>query len=244
MNEPTIEGIAVDPTAKKVYLLALDIREKTLAQDREDSSGVRRVARGLHAVRVLDAGSQRRKPRPRRRGRAEHRILTGPAPLRTQSETPGNGAACSRAASRLTPRPAKSSSSGTSTRTNGRLDEPTSADHYALQRIESGRERRGREYVDTTDVLKKELEPRSRRPRRSSSKPAAKSTSSWLRRGRGTAGRRGARNACRWARRGIAQGTERTRLGRRLSTSPDGTVWGATGSINNETAPRSGASRA
>ena len=90
--EPTVEGLAVDPNAGIVYLLAVDLREKKLKVDSGGPGDTDLpVASTLYAFSTkTEAGAKlvpapgTKEPNPKEIG-----VLTGPAELGSQSETAG-----------------------------------------------------------------------------------------------------------------------------------------------------------
>ena len=228
---PTVEGVAVDPKAKKLYVLVADIREKTLTQDKEVSGGAELFAAStVYAFSTQESGEALAGAGGEGAGKE---ILTGPVALHAQSNTPG--------AAILQPRGITVEPATGEVIVFGHVDpnsgpaDSLSKDHYATQRIH-GDGTLGSTNVDSTDVLKKELEaaftpsspvvveaegkahvevlygglveiPTSGAPKRISLAPES----------------------------GVAQGITGAASGGRLTASPDGTVWGATGSIKNDT---------
>ncbi len=90
--EPTVEGLAVDPSAGIVYILAVDLREKKLAVDSGGPGDTDLpVASTLYAFSTkTEAGAKlvpasgTKEPNPKEIG-----VLTGPGELGSQSVTPG-----------------------------------------------------------------------------------------------------------------------------------------------------------
>jgi PKD repeat protein len=229
---PPIEGIAVDPKAKRVYLLVADTRKKTLAQDKETSAGGELfVASTLYAFSTQESGENlvgvgTEGP--------NKEILTGPEALHSQSETAG--------AAILQPRGITADPETGEAIIFGHVDPNTTAfdslssDHYAVQHVHADGTL-GSTYVDSTDVLKKELE--------SSFTPSSpvvvevegKDRVELLYGGLVEIPTEGPPKRLLLApETGIEQGITGSPTGGRLSASPDGTVWGATGSIKNESA--------
>ncbi len=229
---PPVEGIAVDPKAKKVYLLLADIRAKTLGQDKETSSGAELfVASTLYAFEAQETGESlvgAGKEGP------NNEILTGPEALHAQSETPG--------AAILQPRGITVDPGTGEAIIFGHVDpnktalDSISADHYAAQRIHADGSLAST-YVDTTNVLKKELESSFSPSSPVVVEAGGKEHLELLYGGLVELPSEGAPKRISLApETGIAQGISGTPSGGRLSAAPDGTVWGATGSIKNESA--------
>ena len=227
---PPVEGVAVDPKSKTLYVLLADIRQKTLTQDKETSAaGELFVASTVYAFSTQESGEALVGTGSEGPGKE---ILTGPAALHAQSTTPG--------AAILQPRGITVEPATGEVIIFGHVDpssntaDSLSKDHYATQRIHSDGAL-GSTYTDSTDVLKKELEsafspsspvvvesegkahlevlygglveiPSSGAPKRIGLSPES----------------------------GVAQGITGSASGGRLSASTDGTVWGATGSIKND----------
>jgi len=230
---PPIEGIAVDPKAKRVYLLAVDTRKKTLAQDKETSVGSELfVASTLYAFSTQESGESL--VGAGTEGPSKE-ILTGPEALHSQSETAGAAILQPRGIT-VDPETGEAIIFGHVDPSKAALDS-LSSDHYALQRVHADGTL-GSTYVDSTDVLKHELE--------SSFTPSSpvvvevegKERVELLYGGLVEIPAEGPPKRLLLApESGIEQGITGSPTGGRLSVSPEGTVWGATGSIKNESAP-------
>ena len=149
-----IEGIAVDPTNKRVYLLAADARKSSLSHDNSQLKGVAEVglltASTLYAFstepvsgKLVGAGTE---------GPGKE-VLTGPLALQAQSSEPGKAL--------LSPAGITVDPSTHEIIVLGHIDEKgapadnfeSATDHFALQRITSSGAL-GKRYVDSTNVLK------------------------------------------------------------------------------------------
>jgi PKD repeat protein len=151
--EPTVEGLAVDPTNKRVYLLAVDARQKSLKHASTSPAGGLLVASSLYAFSTVESGNKLEAAAGTKPGG----ILIGPAAaeLAAQSETPGEALLQPRG---ITVDPATGEviilaheNGGTEKEDNVKA----SSDHYVLQRITSAGAL-GTRYVDKTDALKQE----------------------------------------------------------------------------------------
>ncbi|MFI4990025.1 MAG: PKD domain-containing protein [Solirubrobacterales bacterium] len=167
--EPQVEGLAVDPAWEKegvkhegrVYLLAVDAREKSLGVDEavdnfKKGEGLP-VASTLYAFSTKEAGSQLIGAGKE----GEHNeVLTGPAELEAQSKTKGKAL--------LEPRGITIDTSAHEVIVLGHIDEKgekedalsSSGDHYVVQRIEATG-KLGERYLDSTDFLKNGFKPHS-----------------------------------------------------------------------------------
>ncbi|HTB71303.1 MAG TPA: PKD domain-containing protein [Solirubrobacteraceae bacterium] len=143
--EPTVQGLAVDPALKRVYLLGVDVREKGLGQDSKVHGVGELVAATLYAftTELTEAPG------------TSGGVLDAPAELKAQSTTPGEAL--------LEPHgiavdPASHEVVIVAHEDAGKNEEDkiTSAtDHYVLQRITS-EGKLGARYVDKTNLLKEE----------------------------------------------------------------------------------------
>jgi PKD repeat protein len=228
---PPVEGIAVDPAAKRLYVLVADIREKALTQDKEVFGGGELFAAStVYAFSTQESGEALIGAGSEGTGNA---ILAGPAVLRAQSNTPG--------AAILQPRGITVEPATGDVIIFGHVDPSSntadnlSKDHYATQRLHSDGAL-GSTYTDSTDVLKKELgsafSPSSPVVVESEGKAHVEVLYGGLVEipSSGAPTRIGLAPES-----GVAQGITGSASGGRLSASTDGTVWGATGSIKNDT---------
>ncbi|MGO9322826.1 MAG: PKD domain-containing protein [Solirubrobacteraceae bacterium] len=149
-----IEGVAVDPTDKRVYLLAADARKSTLSHDGSQLKGGAEVglltASTLYAFsteavsgKLVGAGTE---------GPGKE-VLAGPAALQAQSEQPGK-ALLGPEGITVDPNTGEVIVLGHIDETGAPADNLESAtDHFALQRITSSGTL-GERYVDSKNVLK------------------------------------------------------------------------------------------
>ena len=151
--EPTVEGLAVDPTTNRVYLLAVDVRKKSLkhASSTAGGSGLL-VASTLYAFSTKESGSEL----VGATGTTKD-VLASATALGAQSETVGEALLQPRG---ITVDPATGeviilAHEDTSTEKEDKLS--SASDHYVLQRI-TPTGTLGARYVDKTDVLKQEGE--------------------------------------------------------------------------------------
>jgi PKD repeat protein len=151
--EPTVEGLAVDPTTKRVYLLAVDVRKNSLKQASSTAGGDGLlVASTLYAFSTTESGSELVAASGTKKG-----VLVGAAELGSQSETPGEALLQPHG---ITVDPATSEVVilAHEDKSTEKEDKVASAnDHYVLQRIKSDGTL-GDRYFDTKDVLKEEQE--------------------------------------------------------------------------------------
>lgn len=167
--ESQAEGLAVDPAWEKegvkhegrVYLLAVDAREKSLGVDEAMNVSKKGealpVASTLYAFSTKEEGSQLIGAGKE----GEHNeVLTGPAELEAQSKTKGKAL--------LEPRGITIDTAKHEVIVLGHIDEKgekedslsSPGDHYALQRIEASG-KLGERYVDSTDFFKNGFKPHS-----------------------------------------------------------------------------------
>jgi PKD repeat protein len=166
----TVEGIAVDPTEHRIYLLAVNLRDKKTIKknhgpDAEEVAGRDLpVASTLYSFSTepsggkLVAASGTKEPHP-----GEIGVLDGGAELQTQSETAGK-ALLSPAG--ITVDPAKHEVivlAHVDDKGNAVDNVAEATDHYVLQRIKSTGAL-GEQYVDTTNKLKEKNEFTELRP--------------------------------------------------------------------------------
>jgi PKD repeat protein len=155
--EPTVQGLAVDPTLKRVYLLAVDIREKALSRDATTRGGQGLlVATTLYAFSTAESGSELVEATGTKPGG----ILDGPTELDAQSTVAGQALLEPHG---ITVDPATGEviilAHEDSSAEGEKEDKITSAaDHYVLQRITSTGAL-GTRYVDSTNFLKGEQSP-------------------------------------------------------------------------------------
>jgi len=157
--EPQAEGLAIDPVEGRVYLLAVDLREETLAIDRSQPHKQQylSVASTLYAfstkeegANLIGAGKE-----------GEHKeVLANETDLEAQSATAGKAL--------LEPRGITVDSAKHEVIVLAHADESgakednisSAGDHYVLQRIESSG-KLGERYVDTTNFFKNGFKPHS-----------------------------------------------------------------------------------
>jgi PKD repeat protein len=153
--EPTIEGLSVDPSTKRVYLLVVDVREKQLkhASRTPGEDGVQ-VASALYAFSTVESGGAL----VAASGTKPGGILIGAEELAAQSETPG-AALLQPTGIALDPATGEVIVLAHENKTTEQADNTRSAsDHYVLQRITSAGAL-GSRYVDQTNFLKEEQSP-------------------------------------------------------------------------------------
>jgi hypothetical protein len=152
--EPKVEGIAVDPAHKRLYLLTVDAREKTLPVDNSEKSSetpapALEVASTLYAFSTEESGSEL----VPWNGKGTSPVLVSPETLKAQSPDPGEAL--------LQPSGLTVDPENGEVIILGHVDLKGEAaddianpdDHYALQRIaKTGT--LGERYVDSTNFLK------------------------------------------------------------------------------------------
>lgn len=151
--EPAVEGLAIDPSGKRVYFLAADLRGKALKQaSREGGKGIL-VASTLYAFSTEPSGATLVPAAETKAGG----VVAGPAELEAQSETPGKALLAPRG---ITVDPATHEAIIFAHVNEGdeKEDQISSAkDHYVLQRVtKTGT--LGDRYTDKTDRLKEQGE--------------------------------------------------------------------------------------
>jgi PKD repeat protein len=161
--EPETEGIAVDPVEGRVYLLAVDVREKASGIDEGITSEGGEKNQGLPVASTLYAFSTKEKGSELVGAGKEgehNEILTGPAELEAQSNTAGKalleprGITIDRAKHEVIIL-AHIDQKGTK---EDAISNPN--DHYVLQRIEASG-KLGERWVDSTDFFKRGFKPHS-----------------------------------------------------------------------------------
>jgi len=154
--EPTVDGVAVDPTGKRVYLLAVDVRKKSLAHASRTPSGEGvLVASTLYAFSTVESGSSLVAAPGTKPGGIV--IGAGEGELAAQSETPGQALLQPRGIT-VDPETQEVIILAHEDKGTEKEDNVKGAnDHYVLQRIESTGGL-GHRYVDTTNVLKEQGE--------------------------------------------------------------------------------------
>jgi hypothetical protein len=248
---PMIQGIAVDPTHKRVFLLLVDMREKALTQDKEtgEPGSFMTAASTLYAFSTEDSGG---KLSGAGNEGANKEILTGPGPggLEPQSPTPGSSLLQPHGIT-VDPESGEAMILAHVDPHKRKADEISTFDHFVVQKIRSNGTL-GERWVDSKDILKTA-------PKGISFTPAPHSPVIVQAGGKehleiGYAGvaeipldfKSEPKQLSVAPQEGIAQGpTAGDRAaGGRLAAAPDGTVWGATGSVFNEAAgglePRGG----
>lgn len=155
--EPAVQGLAVDPTLKRVYLLAVDVRSKSLTQDATTTGGKGLlVASTIYAFSTVESGSELVEATGT--GIKAGGVLDGPTELNAQSATPGeallepHGITVDPATGELIILAHEDSGK------NAKDEIERAADHYVLQRI-TPTGTLGVRYVDKTNVLKEEQSP-------------------------------------------------------------------------------------
>lgn len=152
--EPTVDGLAVDPSGERVYLLTVGVREKKLTQASHKSGAGLLVASTLYAFSTKAPGSKLEAASGTKTGG----VVIGGEELGEQSATPGQAL--------LEPRGITVDPETHEAIILAHIDESKNAedvlssanDHYALQRIKANGTL-GDRYTDSKDVLKpKEVE--------------------------------------------------------------------------------------
>jgi hypothetical protein len=237
---PNVQGIAVDPKLGRVYVLATDFRKKSDAQDNAivhgSSTGDLTVASTLYAFSTTESGATLL---PAGKEGTGKEILAGPGTLASQSEVPG--------AALLNPLGITVDPVSGDVMILAHVDPNTTAtdnlanDHYAVQRIQSGGTL-GTKWVDGTNALKtlEGFKPQS---------PvvvADKEGKSHLVVAYGglvevpTEGTAAPNRLYSSPKEGVVAGIsagpqgEGSPTGGRLSAAPDGTIWGLSPNIANE----------
>ena len=152
--EPTVEGLAIDPTRERVYLLTVALRKKSIKHaGLTQGGGGLLVASALYAFSTKESGSKLVEATGTKAGG----ILTGEAELGAQSEAAGEALLQPHG---ITVDPATGDVIivAHESKVTEKEDKLRGAsDHYVLQRVKSDGTLAAR-YVDKTDVFKQEGE--------------------------------------------------------------------------------------
>ncbi len=167
VGELAVQGLAVDPSEKRVYLLVVNIRQKALSQDAEAKENGTSKGLGLPVATALYAFSTEGLAEASGTKAGTGGILDGPAELNAQSVTPGQALLEPHG---ITVDPAThevivlAHEDSASNKYDELCAEPSTgnpcahaSDHYVLQRIKPNGTL-GERYVDKTNVLKEEQE--------------------------------------------------------------------------------------
>jgi PKD repeat protein len=147
--EPTVDGLAVDSSSERVYLLTVGVRNKKLAQAAHKPGAGLLVASTLFAFSTKATGSKLEAASGTKTGGA----VVGPEELGEQSVTPGQALLEPRGIT-VDPETGEVIVLAHIDNAAGAEDVLSSAnDHYVLQRIQSSGTL-GDRYTDSTDVLK------------------------------------------------------------------------------------------
>ena len=158
-SEPAIDGLAVDPTLGRVYLLAVDLREKKLKVDSGGPGNTDlQVASTLFVFSTKTEAGAKLVPAPgtKEPNSKEIGVLTGPAELGSQSETAG-AALLEPHGITVDPATGEVIVLAHIDKSGAKEDEVSSEeDHYVLQRISSAGVL-GDQYEDKSNKLKEKL---------------------------------------------------------------------------------------
>ena len=159
--EPTVQGLAIDATRKRVYLLAVDIRGKALSRDTGTRGGQGLlVATTLYAFSTVESGSELVEATGT--GIKAGGILDGASELNAQSTVAGQALLEPHG---ITVDPATGeviilAHEDSSAKEEKEDKISSAADHYVLQRV-TPTGALGVRYVDSTNFLKGEQSPES-----------------------------------------------------------------------------------